>query len=192
MLNIYPREGGTRHPIGGHLYIGENAHPFTGEINGLRFIYEQKMPRGQPKKIGRDMGAYMAYQSFFRNAIRANLTESKAKAFASKKCLELWQKWPGIQDGSGLRLARRHAQNELAGKPRTHFTYTGTKPDWSDYTCLLLLPGATRQATDGKLHIDGPMWVWHWGMEVAEWYERVTAMADVPDAADFGLITVGG
>ena len=191
ILTIYPRENSTQHPIGGHLYIGAQAYPFTGKVEGLRFDFEHSTPRGRPAKTARDVAVGMAYDSFVRAATRT-VGEKRAKAFATRQCLELWQKWPGVQDASALRRARRNMQTELKGRNGVLITYNGTAPDMSDYVAVWLLPGATLQTTGGELHMHGPAWVWHWGAELAQHFECISAVAQTPSAADSDLETVGG
>ena len=172
-LTIYPRPGSTRHAIGGHFYLGDVAHPFTGSIEGLALDYAPSAPPGRPPKTARDVGVYLAYESFLQNAQR-DLPMPQAQGFSKRKCMELWKKWPGISDEKALRRARKNALDALEGK-RALLTYTGTTPDFSDYVALLLLPGASYCMQAGTMQVQGPAWLWRWGQEVAEHTRRINA-----------------
>ena len=190
VLNIYPRQDSLKHAIGGHIYLGNEAHPFIGHIDGLRINGEKTAQRGRPSKIARDLGVGIAYNSFMQHAMHS-LPLAQAKAFAKRKCLELWNRWSGIKDDHTLRRARRAANKEFKGHTAL-FTYTGKAEDCSDYVALLLLPGATWQTYEGEMRIHGPVWVWRWGEEEAVHVQNVTAIARAPNAAESALMTVGG
>lgn len=172
-LTIYPRPGSTRHPIGGHFYLGDVAHPFTGSIEGLALDYAPSVPPGRPPKTARDVGVYLAYKSFLQVA-RRELPMPQAQGFSKRKCMELWKKWPGISDEKALRRARSSALKTLEGN-RALLSYTGTAADYSDYVALLLLPGASYCTQAGAMQVQGPAWVWRWGQETAEHTQRISA-----------------
>lgn len=190
VLNIYPRQDSLRHPIGGHIFFGNDAYPFVGHVDGLRLTGEKTKPRGRPSNLARDLGVRLAYDSIMQHAGRL-LPLPRAKAYAKRECLALWNRWPGIQDDRALRRARGTADKVLKGHTAL-FTYTGVAEDFSDYVALLLLPGATWQTYEGETRIHGPAWVWRWGEEKAEHFHNVTAIARTPNAPDSASITLGG
>ncbi len=189
VLNIYPRPGSLQHPVGGHFYLGDTAHPFTGRIDGLHITRAPTSPQGRPPKTARDMGVKIAYDSLLRCAV-CTLPKVKAQTFAKNQCLDLWSRWPGIQEAAALRTARRNAGRTLAGTTGAMLTYTGTAPDLSDYVAVLALPGATHQTHAGRLRINGPAWVWRWGEETAERFDTVQIEVSIPGAIDTALVTL--
>ena len=140
-LTILPSYGQTSHKLHGHFYINDDAHPFIGKLENLR-IESTASRTGRKPKIERDMGAYLAHTSIQQRATKA-IGASKANAFATEQCLELWKRWPGIKDDRTLRRARENAQERLKGVARGLLTYTGTNAEMSDYVSIMLLAGAT-------------------------------------------------
>lgn len=185
-LTILPRYGQDNHPLHGHFYIGDNAHPFTGKLENLR-IESTATRTGRPANIARDMGTYLAHASIQKSASKA-IGESHAAAFATAQCLELWKRWPGIQDDRTLRRARENAQKRLKGSARGLLTYTGTNTDMLDYVSVMLLAGARVEVTDGNLIATGPAWIWRWGQQLAENHEHARVTALMPEARPFTWI----
>ncbi len=185
VLNIYPREGSSRHPIGGHFYAGDNAIPFMGTIDGLNIIRAPDAQFGRPSKTARDTGVYMAYQSIL-GCMFHTLPLPQAQAFAKNECLKMWSEWPGIQDARALRRARKNVEEDLS--KLAALTFTGTAPDMSNYVTLLALPGATWQVHAGKVQICGPAWVWRWGEEKATRSNNCRAEAIITGASDTTLM----
>ena len=185
-LTILPSYGQNNHRLHGHFYIGHDAYPFTGKLENLRI--ESTAPRtGRPPKIARDIAVYLAHASIQKSASKA-IGEAGAAAFATTQCLELWMRWPGIQDDRALRRAREKAQMHLRGSARALLTYTGTSPDMLDYIAVMLRAGARIEVADGNLIATGPAWVWRWGSQFAEEHKDGHVTALVPEARPFTWI----
>jgi hypothetical protein len=182
-LTILPSYGQDSHPLHGHFYDGENAHPFIGRLTNLRI--EAPTPHaGRRANTARDMAAYLAYESMHTRATK-DMGERNGSAFATKQCLELWSRWPGIQDDRALRRAREKAKNRLKGTASGLLSYSGTKPDMSDYVVILLLAGAKVEVIAGQLTATGSAWIWRWGQQLAEHHPRAHITAQVPQARSF-------
>lgn len=182
-LTILPRHDHATHLVHGHFHDGGNWIPFHGRIENLIIEAPRTRPPGRPRKEARDLGAFMAYESM-RMGAQHSIGEHKAKSFATRKCLELWSRWPGIQDDASLRAARRRGREILSGKARWQLTYTGTTADFSDYVVACLLPGSEISITSGHLLATGPAWIWRWGSQEAELHQTVKVAALVPDMRD--------
>lgn len=189
-LHIHERAGSLNHPVGGFLSVGEETLPLIGEIRNLRIERQDSPARGRPTKTARDVGVYLAHHAIARTAARPGGEPTfppspGQRRWATQEVLQLWQRWPGIQDESAVRRSLKKAEAALKGAPCSLLTYTGHAADMSDFATVLLMQGANTTVASGRLHATGPAWVWRWGQERAEFGRRFTVVAETPEARDF-------
>lgn len=157
-------DGATRHSVEGYLTGPQGVQwKASGHLSGIQF---EPMPsKGAPKKIGRNVALFLAYQWFFFPAVL--LGETRMPAVVLRWVMDLWQNrgFKGVTEETHVRKLVKAGAECMSGY---RLLRQETTIDGKPSGVVFAVPQGTFSVLpDGQIGLHGPGWMWRYGEEEA-------------------------
>lgn len=157
-------DGATSHYLEGYLSDPQGLRgKVSGHLSGIQFV--PRKTRGAPKKTGRNVALFLAYQWFIFLAVSRG--ESRVPTSVVQEVMGLWEQagFKGATEETHLRKLIKAGAEEINGY---RILRQDTTADGTARGVMVAAPEDTVSLLpDGHIRLNGPGWMWCYGEEMA-------------------------